>query len=73
MNFLRNIFIFLFLLFAEVILASPSDNPLLQKGWAALVRDDENEAFNYFWQAFKKAQKNKIGLCFSIITFTFER
>jgi DNA-binding CsgD family transcriptional regulator len=59
MNFLRNFFILLFLLLAEVNLASPSDNPLLQKGWAALVRDDENVAFNYFWQAFEKAQKGK--------------
>lgn len=37
--------------------ANPSDNILLQKGWNALVKDQENEAFNYFWQAFEQAKK----------------
>ena len=30
---------------------------MLQKGWDALVKDHENEAFSYFWQAFEKAKK----------------
>ncbi len=32
-------------------------NPLLEKGWNALVKDKENQAFGYFWQAFEKAKK----------------
>ena len=58
-EFFKKHFHFPFLLLAEVILASPSDNPLLQKGWAALVKDDETVAFNYFWQAFENAKKKK--------------
>lgn len=38
--------------------ANPNDNLLLQKGWAALVKDNENEAFGYFWQALVKAKKD---------------
>jgi len=37
--------------------ANPQENILLQKGWDALVKDHENEAFSYFWQAFEKAKK----------------
>ena len=37
--------------------ANPSDNILLRKGWAALVKDDENEAFRYFWLAKEKAER----------------
>ncbi len=37
--------------------ADPTHNLLLQKGWAALVKDNENEAFRYFWMANEKANK----------------
>ena len=37
--------------------ANPSENILLQKGWSALVKDNENEAFRYFWLAKEKADK----------------
>lgn len=59
MNFTRRLFIILFCLISMCGFASPSNNPLLQKGWAALVKDNENEAFQYFWQANEKAQKEK--------------
>ena len=57
MNFYKNIL--LYILFTNICLASPSNNPILQKGWASLVKDNENEAFNYFWQAFENAKKEK--------------
>ena len=41
-----------------MLLANPSENPLLQKGWNALVKDDENKAFGYFWEAHEKAKKD---------------
>lgn len=34
-------------------------NPLLQKGWTALIKDRENEAFRYFWQAHEEAVQSK--------------
>jgi len=39
------------------VFADPSQNVLLQQGWTALVKDHENEAFGYFWQALEKAKK----------------
>lgn len=36
---------------------SQKTNPLLEKGWAALVKDDEDVAFGYFFEAYTKAQK----------------
>ncbi len=59
MNFTQRLFIFILLLASLGICASPSKNPLMQKGWAALVKDDETEAFRYFWQAHEKAVKEK--------------
>lgn len=43
--------------FFSMLRANPSDNMLLQKGWAALVKDEENKAFGYFWEAWEKAKK----------------
>ena len=37
--------------------ANPSENVLLKKGWAALVKDNENDAFRYFWLAKEKADR----------------
>ncbi len=49
---------FLFALFFSIVgWASTPENTLMQKGWAALVKDKENEAFNYFWQAHQQAIK----------------
>jgi tetratricopeptide (TPR) repeat protein len=59
MNFTIKLSIFLFLLASTSGFASPSENPLMQKGWAALVKDNENEAFQYFWQAHEKAENEK--------------
>lgn len=59
MNFLKISITICFLLATSSVFCTPSDNPLLQKGWAALVKDNENEAFDYFWQALEKAKKEK--------------
>jgi len=37
--------------------AQSSDNALIQKGWAELVKDNENTAFRYFWEANEKARR----------------
>ena len=49
---------FVFFIFSYCY-ANPTDNILLQKGWAALVKDNENVAFRYFWLANEKANKEK--------------
>lgn len=59
MNFTKRLFLFLALLIFISGSALPSKNPLMQKGWAALVKDNENEAFKYFWEAHEKAKKEK--------------
>ena len=57
MNWMQRLFILLVLWTPLSGFASPSNHPLLQKGWAALVKDNENEAFRYFWQAYEIAKK----------------
>lgn len=59
MNFTKRLFLFFIFFVCLSGSASPSDNPLMQKGWAELVKDNENEAFRYFWQAHEKAVKEK--------------
>lgn len=59
MNFIKRVFLFFILLISLSGYTSPSKNPLMQKGWAALVKDNEDEAFRYFWQAHEKAVKEK--------------
>ena len=59
MNFIRTLLLSFISLASLSSFASQSDNPLMQKGWAALVKDNENEAFKYFWQAHEKAKKDK--------------
>ncbi len=56
MFFLRTYIFFLFLL-TNCSFAVSSENELMQKGWNALVKDKEAEAFNYFWQAYEKGKK----------------
>jgi DNA-binding CsgD family transcriptional regulator len=52
--------VYLFFLVSAIAFAQPSSkNPLLQKGWAELVKDNDNEAFRQFWQALEKAKKDK--------------
>ncbi len=59
MNFTKNVFLLFLLLANHTSRAFPSDNQLMQKGWAALVKDNENQAFRYFWQAHEQAIKDK--------------
>lgn len=48
----------LFFLVSGLISAQPtSHNPLLKKGWDELVKDNDNEAFKNFWQAYEKAKQ----------------
>lgn len=49
----------LLLLLGSWVMGQSSQNPLLQKGWNALVKDQENQAFSYFWQAFEQAKQQK--------------
>jgi len=37
--------------------AQQTKNPLLQKGWNALIKDNEEQAFSYFFQSYEKAKK----------------
>jgi len=57
MKNLINSLLLLFVLSANGLGAQTSKNPLLQQGWAALVKDQEDEAFAYFWKANEQAQK----------------
>jgi len=59
MNFTKALSIIFLLLFSLSSMASPPKNPLMQKGWDELVKDNENDAFRYFWQAHEKAVKDK--------------
>jgi DNA-binding CsgD family transcriptional regulator len=59
MNLIKRVFLTLILLSQLSGFASPSKNPLMQKGWAALIKDNENQAFEYFWQAHEKAKAEK--------------
>jgi len=59
MDFTKRIFTFVIVLICLSGFASPSNNPLMQKGWAELVKDNENKAFGYFWQALEKAKKDR--------------
>ena len=59
MNFIRRVILSIILLVSLSVYASPSENPLMQKGWTALVKDNENEAFQYFWQAHEQAKVAK--------------
>jgi DNA-binding CsgD family transcriptional regulator len=56
----KNIFpIFALLFFCYTGFGQTSENQLIQKGWNELVKDNENEAFNHFWEANEKATKEK--------------
>ncbi|HLP64426.1 tetratricopeptide repeat protein [Flavobacterium sp.] len=57
MNGVQKIILVVLSMLSSTLMANPSENPLLQKGWAALVKDDENKAFGYFWEAHEKAKK----------------
>jgi hypothetical protein len=59
MNHSKTYYCYILFLVTCIIFANPSDNALLQKGWSSLVKDNENQAFGYFWQAFEKAKKEK--------------
>lgn len=57
MKNLKNSLVLVLVLCVFGVEAQTSKNPLLQKGWAALVKDREDEAFAYFWKANEQAQK----------------
>lgn len=59
MNLLKSTSLFLIVFIAGFGYAQTSANKLLQKGWAELVKDNETEAFRYFWEANEKATKEK--------------
>ncbi len=54
---LKKLLFLLLLLFTVATYGQPSGNALLQKGWEALVKDDDNDAFRYFWAAHERAKK----------------
>lgn len=49
--------VLLFLSFSWNMIAQSSDSPLMQQGWAALTKDNDNQAFRYFYQAYENAKK----------------
>lgn len=57
MNYQRTVSFLFAILFSIVGWAAAPENQLMQKGWEALVKDKEYEAFNYFWQAHQQAIK----------------
>ncbi|MDI1317292.1 hypothetical protein [Flavobacterium sp.] len=59
MNFVQRLFLSISFLLLMTGFAAPSANPLMQKGWAELIQDNENEAFGYFSQALEIATKEK--------------
>ncbi|HEY1039191.1 MAG TPA: hypothetical protein VGF30_07285 [Bacteroidia bacterium] len=78
---------FLYILIVVSVLLSPyngysgSAKPLLDKGWAALVKDNDVEALKYFELAFEKAsdENNReekalalfnIGICYYSVSYT---
>jgi DNA-binding CsgD family transcriptional regulator len=50
--------VLLFLMLPLSMVTQPSGTPLMQKGWAALTKDDDNQAFRYFFEAYEYAKKN---------------
>lgn len=58
MDFFKTAIIYIsFLLAFGSFAQQPLKNGLMQKGWSALVKDNENVAFSCFWQAYEKAKK----------------
>lgn len=54
---LKKLLLLLLLSFIVATYGQPSGNVLLQKGWEALVKDHDNDAFRYFWAAQEQAKK----------------
>ena len=48
--------VLLFLMLPLSMVTQPLGTPLMQKGWAALTKDNDNEAFRYFFLAYEKAK-----------------
>lgn len=59
MNVFKSFILLLLLLSGVDGYTQSSSNKLLQKGWSELVKDNETEAFKYFWEAKEKATKDK--------------
>lgn len=60
MRYNRLLLLLLLLLLSLSGMAQPSSqNTLIQKGWDALVKDHDDEAFRYFFLSYEKAKKDK--------------
>ncbi len=59
MNLWKPVLFLIFFALSGVGHAQTAQNRLLQKGWAELVKDNETEAFRYFWEANEKATAAK--------------
>lgn len=60
MKYSRQFLVLLLLLLSTGSRAQPSSqNTLMQKGWEALVKDHDDEAFRYFFLSYEKAKKDK--------------
>lgn len=60
MTYRQLLLLVLLFLFSGNSRAQPSSaSPLMQKGWASLVKDNDDEAFRYFFLAHEKAKKDK--------------
>lgn len=57
MNFLKILIISTFGFTCCYSHAQQQDDPVMQKGWEALVKDQEVRAFGFFWQSYEKAKK----------------
>lgn len=57
MKLFKSLVFVLFTFTLSGVSAQSSDNKLIQKGWAELIKDNENEAFKYFWEANEIAKK----------------
>ncbi len=58
MNAFRTLLVLLLFTVSQIS-AQSSDNKLIQKGWNELIKDNENKAYQYFWEANEKARKDK--------------
>jgi hypothetical protein len=62
MNYYLRFFLLLLILFQTTLLAQSSNNPLLKKGWEELTKDNDNEAFRYFYSAYEEARNTSNNL-----------
>lgn len=56
---LKKLLLLLLLSFIVATYGQTSGNALLKKGWEALVKDNDDDAFRYFWAAHEQAEKQR--------------